>query len=467
MTLLDQGISNTRTGPVLSDGTPLRDLIDYEKREVSMRLLSDPEVFKLEMKHLFGKTWNLLGHESEIPEPGDYIMRQMGLDPVIVTRDRKGGINVLLNVCTHRGMQICRSEGGKGATFKCPYHGWSFSNDGRFLGAPIAKEEMHGDILPKSELGLRKARVETYAGMIFANWDDNAESLDEFLGDIKFYTDLMFDRSEGGLEVLGPPQRFVIRANWKCAGEQHSGDGFHNLTLHYSLQELEMMAGGEDKPVAMAGVNVSANGHGLRCIDQTEPFVLLMKDKGLEDMSVVEKLTMQPPPGMTAEHIPYLQQRFSEGALRLLADSPPCVGGLFPNVGCFALNMPMPDGMSSLISFHAFVPLSPGEFEFYNWFLVEKGATPELRERMSNTSNLSFGASGFVETDDADTWPQMTRMAEGFMGAQQKIRYHAVSGERVPQDWPGGGHVYEGFGKDDNQWNWWMTYFDKMLGSAS
>jgi len=303
--------------------------------------------------------------------------------------------------------------------------------------------------------------------MIFATWDHNAESLDEFLGDIKFYTDLMFDRSEAGLEVLGPPQRFVIRANWKCPGEQHSGDGYHNLTLHYSLQELEMMAGGEDKPTAMAGVNVSANGHGLRCIDQTEPFINLIKDKGLQNMSVPEKLTMQPPPGMTADQLPELQKRFSEDELLLLADCPPSVGGLFPNVGCFALNMPMPDGMSSLISWHAFVPLSPGEFEFYNWFFVEKTATRELRERMSNTSNLSFGVSGFVETDDADTWPQMTKMAQGYMGSQQKIRYHAFSGERVPENWPGGGHVYEGFGKDDNQWNWWLTYFDKMLGDAS
>lgn len=463
MTLLDRGLP-TATGPVLSDGTPLRDLIDYEKREVSMRLLSDPEIFRLELKNLFAKTWNLLGHESEIAQPGDYIMRQIGLDPVIVTRDRKMGINVLLNVCTHRGMQICRAEGGKGSTFKCPYHGWSFTNEGRFLGAPIAKEEMHGNIMSKDELGLRKARVETYAGFIFATWDENAESLDEFLGDIKFYTDLMFDRSETGLEILGPPQRFVIRANWKCAGEQHSGDGYHNLTLHYSLQELEMMAGGEDKPTAMAGVNVSANGHGLRCIDQTEPFINMMKDKGLQDMSVIEKLAMQPPPGMTADQVPQLQKRFDAGALRLLADCPPSVGGLFPNVGCFALNMPMPDGMSSLIAWHAFVPRSPGEFEFFNWFLVEKSATAELRERMSNTANLSFGVSGFVETDDADTWPQMTRMAEGYMGSQQKIRYQAYLGERVPEDWPGGGHVYDGFGKDDNQWNWWLTYFEKMLG---
>jgi phenylpropionate dioxygenase-like ring-hydroxylating dioxygenase large terminal subunit len=418
------------------------------------------------MKNLFGRTWNLLGHESEIPQPGDYVMRYIGLDPVIITRDRQMGINVLLNICTHRGMQICRAEGGKGATFKCPYHGWSFSNQGKFLGAPIAKEEMHGDVRSKEELGLRRARVEIYAGLIFANWDENAEPLDEFLGDIKFYTDMMYNRSSEGLEVLGPPQRFRIRANWKCAGEQHAGDGYHNLTLHYSLQELEMMAGGEDRPVAMAGVNVSANGHGLRCIDQTEPFINALKEQGLDKLSAVEKLTMVPPPGMTADQLPDLQARFAEEQLRLMADFPPSVGGLFPNVGCLVLNMPMPDGMSSLISLHSFVPLSPGEFEFYNWFFVEKSAAPELRERMSNTSNLSLGVSGFVETDDADTWPQMTRMSEGFMGAQQKIRYQALSGERKPQDWPGGGHVYEGFGKDDNQWNWWVTYFDKMLGSA-
>jgi phenylpropionate dioxygenase-like ring-hydroxylating dioxygenase large terminal subunit len=465
MTLLDRDLP-TATGPVLSDGTPLRSLIDYDKREVSMRLLADPEVFRLEMKNLFGKNWTLLGHESEIPEPGDYIMRYIGLDPVIVTRDRHKGINVMLNVCPHRGMQICRAEGGKGQTFKCPYHGWSFTNEGRFLGAPVAKEEMHGDIMTKDELGLHKARVETYAGMIFANWDENAESLDEFLGDIKFYTDLMFDRSERGLEVLGPPQRFFIRANWKCPGEQHNVDGYHSVTLHYSLQELEMMASGEDKAPSMAGVNISANGHGLRCVDQTEPFINILKDKGLETMSVLEKLRLQPPPGMTADQVPELQKRFSEAELQLLADCPPCVGGMFPNVGIFSLNMPMPDGMSSLISVHTFVPRSPDTFEFFNWFLVEKDASPELRERMSNTSNLSFGVSGFVETDDADTWPQMTRMANGYMGGQQKIRYHALLGENKPEDWPGGGHVYAGFGKDDAQWNWWVTYFEKMLGDA-
>jgi phenylpropionate dioxygenase-like ring-hydroxylating dioxygenase large terminal subunit len=462
--LLERG-RESATGLVLGDGTPLSDLIDFDKYEVSMRLLNDPEVHRLELKHLFGRAWNLLGHESEIPSPGDYIMRYIGEDPVIVTRDRDGEINVLLNVCAHRGMMICRSEGGKGTQFRCPYHGWTFSNTGKFLGAPVAPQQMHGTLRSKEELGLVRARTDSYVGMIFATWDPAAPSLSDYLGDIKWYLDLMFGRTEDGIEVLGPPQRFIIKANWKCAGEQHAGDGYHNLTLHQSLQELNAMSGSEENPVAMAGLNVSANGHGLRCIDTREPFINALKGRGIDpDMPPLEKLRFNPPPGLTPDQVPALAGRFDEAQLRVLADFAPQVGGLFPNVGTFAVPFPMPDGMSALLSWHAFVPRGPEHFEFFNWYLVEKSASAEMRRRMSRTSNLSFGISGFVESDDADTWPQMTQAARGYMGSQQKLRYQALLGERKPDDWPGGGHVYAGFGKDDNQWNWWLRYADFMSG---
>src|SRR5437763_1660539 len=159
----------SRSGPVLRDGTPLSELGDPDRYEVSLRLLSDPEVYRLELEHLFARNWIMLGHESEVANPGDYVMRHIGEDPVILTRASDGELHVLLNVCTHRGMMICRAEGGKGTQFRCPYHGFTFTNTGRFLGAPAASEQMWGDT-PKEELGLRKARVETYAGMVFANW---------------------------------------------------------------------------------------------------------------------------------------------------------------------------------------------------------------------------------------------------------------------------------------------------------
>ena len=95
----------------LSDGTTIDELINVQTREVSMRLLSDHEIYKLEMERIFAKTWLLLGHETEIPNAGDFVVRDMGEDQVIVSRDRKGDVHVLLNVCPHRGMRL--SNGGK------------------------------------------------------------------------------------------------------------------------------------------------------------------------------------------------------------------------------------------------------------------------------------------------------------------------------------------------------------------
>src|SRR5699024_9870866 len=232
-----------------------------EKHEVSMRLLKDPEVYRLELKRLFGRAWTVLAHETEIPNPFDYVSRHIGADPVIVTRSRSGEINVVLNICTHRGMQVCRGEAGNEKQFKCPYHGWSFSEKGKFMGSPVARENMHGEFRSKDELGLSKARVELYAGFVFATWDEDAPSLDEYLGEIKFYQDLMFDRTESGLEVLGPPQRFVIPANWKCPGEQHAGDGYHAMTLHRSINEL---AASEADDSSKDGIDASAHAHCTR-----------------------------------------------------------------------------------------------------------------------------------------------------------------------------------------------------------
>jgi phenylpropionate dioxygenase-like ring-hydroxylating dioxygenase large terminal subunit len=457
-------------GPVLRDGTAIDDLIDREHYEVSLRVLSDPELYQYELEHLFGKMWNLVGHESEIPESGDYVMRYVGEDPIIVTRDAKGEIHGLLNVCTHRGMMVCRAEGGKGTQFKCPYHGWTFSNTGRFLGSPIAKEQMHGDVRSKEELGLKKARVDTYAGMIFATFNEEGPSLKEWLGEISWYLDLMFDRTPEGLEVLGPPQRFMINANWKCPGEQHAGDGFHTLTLHHSLAELQAMAGDEDNPTAQLGLNVSANGHGLRCIDIREPSIVALKDKVQKDMDPMERMMIAPPPGLTPAQVPNLKDRFSDAEIRVLAEYPPQAGGLFPNIGTFAFPFPTAEGMSAVIALHVFVPRGPDKFEFFNWYLTEKSAPQELKDSMRRASTLAFGISGFIETDDADTWPQMTAASRGTMGRQQTIKYGALCGEDQPLTgywdeegpFPGGGHLYPGFTKDDAQWQWWLRWRDFM-----
>ena len=92
---------------VLRDGTSLDDLIMRESNEVSLRVMTDEELYHLEMDKIFAKTWLLLGHESEIPEPGDFIVRDMAEDNVIVARSQDGEVHVSLNVCPHRGMRVC------------------------------------------------------------------------------------------------------------------------------------------------------------------------------------------------------------------------------------------------------------------------------------------------------------------------------------------------------------------------
>ena len=141
----------TPASPVLSDGTRIDDLINLATREVQMRTLSDPELYELEMERIFGRIWVFLGHESEVPNSGDFIVRDMGSDSVLITRDKSGAVHVMLNMCTHRGMRVSTLDAGNTQIHTCIYHGWAFKPNGDFLGAPVEKEQMHGKLLPKSD----------------------------------------------------------------------------------------------------------------------------------------------------------------------------------------------------------------------------------------------------------------------------------------------------------------------------
>jgi phenylpropionate dioxygenase-like ring-hydroxylating dioxygenase large terminal subunit len=455
------------SSPMLRDGTALEDLIDLGYREVSLRLLSDPEVYELELERLFTKAWTVLAHEDEIPNANDFVLRFVGQDEVIVSRGPDGSISAALNVCAHRAAKVCRYEAGNSARFACAYHGWTFRPDGTFLGSPVAREKMHGELRPKEELGLRTARVDTYCGMVFATFDREAPSLREYLGPMTWYWDLMFDRTRSGITVLGAPQRFTIRANWKCAAEQFAGDIFHTLNLHKSMQELELLS--TDGPVqepAMAGLSASWNGHFVRCFDLAEDhYINALKGRDLAELSSPDRLRMAPPPGLTPDLVEEAIERFGPDQLKVLAELPPQVGQLFPNVGALAMPFPMPDGsVSAFFSWRAWVPKGPDTFELFSWTVVERDAPEEMRDQMRLMTAATFGPSGFVEVDDTDTWPMQTKAAKGALGRQQSLRYQAISGEQKPEGWTGPGKVYDGFAKDDTQWEFWLEYLKFMSG---
>jgi phenylpropionate dioxygenase-like ring-hydroxylating dioxygenase large terminal subunit len=445
------------TPPMLPDGLVFADLIDEERRRVDLRVLADEDLHQLDLEYIFARAWVMLAHESELPTPGSFVTRWIGSDSVIVSRDSTGSFNVMLNACAHRGMPLCRTDRGDSSQFKCPYHGWVFNNKGSFLAAPFEKE-MYGD-MDKPSLGLKRARVGTYAGVIFATWDEEAPELVDYLGDIAWYLDIMLSRTDSGLEVVGAPQRFIINANWKAASEQWAGDGYHAMTLHHSLTELGLA----DYSRGSWAINVCTKGHVLRCSANPKKFW----GGETAGQTLSEQLRDLPPPGTTVDMLDQVVDHMTESQLKIMIDTPPVVGQIFPNFFVWNSHGKAADGtISSITRFHTTVPRGPDTLELLSWALVERDAPQEVKDIAKRTSVLMTGISGFIEQDDAETWPAMTRAAQGVIARTQTLKYIAVLGEHRPDDWGGGGSVFEGFSKDDAQWSWWVRYREFMNDTA-
>jgi phthalate 3,4-dioxygenase subunit alpha len=196
-------------------------------------IYNDSNLFAMECERIFSRAWVFVGHESEIPQEGDYVVRRVLNDSFIITRDSEGEIRAMFNMCLHRGMQVCRAEMGNASNFRCPYHGWSYRNDGRIIGLPFHRDAYGGEqgFKKRGQTLLPAPSLASYNGLIFISMDPGAEPLDQYLGGFKFYLDFYTRQSKAGLEVRGP-QRWRIKANWKIGPENFAGDMYHTPQTH-------------------------------------------------------------------------------------------------------------------------------------------------------------------------------------------------------------------------------------------
>ncbi len=433
---MNGAVAALRECPTLRDGTPLADLFDLERRRIKGRVFSDPEIFELEMTRIFSRSWLLVGLESEIPNPGDYVVRPMGGNSVIVSRDRGGAVNVLLNRCTHRGTQLCVTDGGQAMRFRCPYHGWLFTPDGRLEAMPAERNWLGGG--DKADYAMRKARVATRGGLIFATFDDDMPDFETYLGDFRFYFDMMFCALDDNLVSVGPPQRWSVPFNWKLGAENFVGDGYHLQTAHASLVDLGMVPGFSDVVAAFGAEPRWGHGFQALALDVPLPQEIL--------------LTWLPP-----EVIPQMARHLDETQLALVNQgSVPMVATLFPNMSW--LTMPF---------FGAFLrvwhPVGPGEIELRTWVIAHPAADgPQRRVRMQGV-NSTFGATGMFEQDDTAIWSRAQRAHQTFEGSRQWVSY-ACSNGAPSTDWPGPGPVWTGFNSDDHIWAFHLRWLHLMTG---
>ncbi len=222
------------------DSAELQSLVEVDR--VHRRCYSDPDIFELEMKNIFEKTWQYCGHESQIPKPGDYYTFQIGRQPMVMVRGEpsashpEGAISVLYNRCPHRGVQVCGSRAGNaGDKLTCPYHAWRFHYDGSLESVPLEKGYRDTRFDRNSpEFQMTKAEAsDSYRGFIFARLAEGPSLLD-WMGPAKIAIDDMCDRSPvGNVEVVFPSNRVVQRSNWKFFMENQI-DAVHPSVTHMS-----------------------------------------------------------------------------------------------------------------------------------------------------------------------------------------------------------------------------------------
>lgn len=198
-------------------------------------IFTDRDLFELEIKHIFEGNWVFLAHESQIPEPGDYFTVTVGRQPVIVTRTKSGELTAILNTCSHRGAMLCRRKRGNKSSFTCPFHGWTFRNDGKLLKARDQKkggypEQFNTD---GSHDLKRLPRFQNYRGFLFGSLNANVSSLEDHLGEAAKIIDNIVDQAEDGLEVLRGTSSYTYQGNWKLTAE-NGADGYHVGTVHWN-----------------------------------------------------------------------------------------------------------------------------------------------------------------------------------------------------------------------------------------
>ena len=219
----------------LDDPAAIRALVQPDR--VHRDLYIDPELFALEQEHFFANTWNYVGHDSQIPKPGDWIRAEIAGQPLIVVRHQDDTVRVLMNRCAHKGSRLVTAPcGHAGKHFRCPYHAWTFRTDGSLLNIPL-KEGYEGTGLAQCESGrglVTVKNVRLHRGFVFVKLNDVGPGFEEYFGESLSSIDNMADRSpEGRLEIAGGCLRFLHQCNWKMFVE-NLNDTMHPMVVHES-----------------------------------------------------------------------------------------------------------------------------------------------------------------------------------------------------------------------------------------
>jgi phenylpropionate dioxygenase-like ring-hydroxylating dioxygenase large terminal subunit len=386
--------------------------IDTDRGMISREIFVSPDYHRAELEKLFTRAWLFVGHESQIPNPGDFYVSRMGEESVILCRDTSGEIHVFLNSCRHRGMKVCRYEQGNTSLFVCPYHAWSYTTDGKLQGVPLYRTLYEGTLNREEWPLISVAKLASYKGAVWATWDDQAPDFLTYLGDAVEHLDQVLDCRDGrpgGAEVIGV-QKWVFPSNWKLAAENFLGDSYHNPS-HRSVDMVGMTASARpgqrrDNEYARAQriwVGFPA-GHGLTA--------------GIAAEDAEYSPTYEQYPEVDA----YFRHCFEERRRRLgpKARNLSLVGTIFPNTSYHGRQP------RSLCVWH---PAGPDKVEGWRFFLVDADAPAQVKDVLRRYYMRYSGPAGMTEQDDMENWLYATQASSGTIARRYPFNYQMAMGK--------------------------------------
>ena len=393
----------------LSVGYPsATSLVDMKKGLVSRGIFVDAELYEIEKERVFARAWLFVGFADQVKKPGDFFVSRMGEESVILSRDRNNRIHVFLNSCRHRGMKVCRYDEGNTPVFTCPYHGWSYAGDGALVGVPRYKDAYREE-LDKSQWGLVEvAQMTNFKGTIWATWDPKAPSFDEYIGDMKPYLGMFYDKPDGteaDLEVFGGVLKWTVPCNWKWGAENFIGDGYHGRPTHRSVDLLRISPSGlqgrhtqDNVPVPSQGMSISHHGSGR------------LAGSALGDYPY------QP----TYPKNPIVEEYFRESyekRFKLLGERTRVraggVGTVFPNSTTG----------TTVNTMCVWQPNGPDYTQQWRWYMVQRDAPQEVKDLTRHYMIRYGGPAGMTEEDDSENWNYAHKASKGVIARRHPYSY--------------------------------------------
>jgi anthranilate 1,2-dioxygenase large subunit len=369
-------------------------------------VFTSQSVYDREQERIFrGPTWSFLGLEAEIRSPGDFKSTFIGDTPVVMTRTEDDALAAWVNRCAHRGAMVCRQRRGNATSHSCVYHQWRYDPEGNLYGVPFLRGLKGQAGMPadfdRAAHGLRKLRVDSYRGLVFATFSDQVEPLADYIGPVMAgFIDRIFHKP---VEYLGCTRQYS-NSNWKLYLENVK-DPYHASLLHLFHTTFNIFR------VGMKAHCVSDGREGLHSI-----IMAIKQDQGDTSAAYSDQKIRSYDSGFVLE---------DDSVLALIPEydvvATNHIQPIFPQLVIQQIH-------NSLVA-RQLLPKGPGHFELVFHFFGYVDDSDDMRALRIKQANL-VGPAGYISMEDTEATelvqqgvtrdPTVTSVIEMGLGAPEQ-----------------------------------------------